>query len=188
MLGHWRPLEQWRVPLLGRPLVWVLEARASKQTRAPPRPRWEFSLKRRGREREKERERDSTQGRPGFQETSLRSWSEKLVHPLLFGKAFYTFGCTQRSMDNTKLCSVSSLDSYPDQAFSLHTQLYTQVLGDLHYLLARRPINILWPFSDKGNSVVLPKVWCHSQKALNLHSYIARTQQFITRKEEYGDL
>ena len=36
--------------------------------------------------------------------------------------------------------------------------------------------NILWPFSDKGlstrrliclNSVVLPKVWCHSQKALN---------------------
>ena len=71
----------------------------------------------------------------------------------------------------------------------LHTQLYTQVLGDLHHLLARRPINILRPFSDKGLStrelicVVLPKVWCHSQKALNkLHSYIARTQQFITKK------
>ena len=32
-------------------------------------------------------------------------------------------------------------------------------------------------------SVVLSKVWCHSQKALNkLHSYIARTQQFITKK------
>ena len=33
--------------------------------------------------------------------------------------------------------------------------------------------------------VDLPKVWCHSQKALKkkLHSYIARTQQFITMKE-----
>ena len=27
-------------------------------------------------------------GEPDFQEASLRSWSEKLVHPLLFGKAF----------------------------------------------------------------------------------------------------
>ena len=53
-------------------------------------------------------------------------------------------------MDNTKLCSVNRPDSYRDQAFSLHTQLYTQVLGDLHHLLTRRSISILWPFSDKG--------------------------------------
>ena len=50
-------------------------------------------------------------------ETSL----DGLVHPLLFRKAFYTFGCTQRSMDNTKLCNISSPDSYRDQAFTLHT-------------------------------------------------------------------
>ena len=55
-------------------------------------------------------------------------------------------------MDNTKLSSVSSPDSYRDQAFSLYTELYTQVLGDLHHLLARRPISILRPFSDKGLS------------------------------------
>ena len=43
------------------------------------------------REGEGERERDLTRGEPDFQETSLRSWSEKLVRPLLFVKAFYTF-------------------------------------------------------------------------------------------------
>ena len=46
------------------------------------------------REGEGERERDLTRGEPDFQETSLRSWSEKLVHPLLFEKLFILFGCT----------------------------------------------------------------------------------------------
>ena len=47
------------------------------------------------REGEVEREREEINtGEPDFQETSSRSWSEKLVHPLLSGKAFYTFGCT----------------------------------------------------------------------------------------------
>ena len=59
--------------------------------------------------------------------------------------------------------------------------MYTQILGDLHHLLARRAINILQPFSDKGlstrrliclKSVVLPKVWCHSQKALNKVTFL----------------
>ena len=118
--------------------------------------------------------------------------SEKLVPPLFSRKAFYTFGCTQRSMDNTKLCSVSSPDSYRDQAFSLHTQLYTQVLGDLRHLLARRPVNILRPFSDKGlstreltclNRVVLPKVWCHSQKALNKLTFLHSKDTTIYNKE-----
>ena len=125
-LGHRRPLEQWRVPHLRLPLTWVLEARASKQTRRASAPQW-ISLKRRGREREKERERESTQGEPDFQETSSRSWSEKLVHPLLSGKAFYTFGCTQRSMDNTKLCSISSPDSYQDQFLSAYLAVYTSL-------------------------------------------------------------
>ena len=39
---------------------------------------------------EGERERFNTGG-ARFQETSSRSWSEKLVHPLLFVKAFYIF-------------------------------------------------------------------------------------------------
>ena len=52
------------------------------------------------------------------------------------------------------------LGPYQDQAFLLHTYLYTQVLGDLHHLLARKPISILWPFSDKGPStrkLICPK-------------------------------
>ena len=101
-------------------------------------------------------------------------------------------------MDDTNLCSVSSPDSYRDQAFSLHTYLSTQVLGDLHHLLARRPINILWPFSDKGlstrkltclKSVVLSKVWCHSQKALNKVTFLhSKDTTIITKKKEYSDL
>ena len=41
------------------------------------------------REGEVEREREEINtGEPDFQETSSRSWSEKLVHPLLSGKLF----------------------------------------------------------------------------------------------------
>ena len=136
------------------------------------------------REGEGERERESQQGgNQSFQ------WLAQL---LFSNKALYTFGCTQRSMDNTKSCSVSSPDSYWDEAFSLHTQLYTQVLGDLHCLLARRPINILWPFFDKDlstrrliclNSVVLPKVWCHSQKALSKVTFLHSKDTTIYNNE-----
>ena len=58
-----------------------------------------------------------------------------------------------------------------------------RVSGDLHYLLARRPINILQPFSDKGNSVDLPKVWCHSQKALNKFTFLHSKDTTIYNKE-----
>ena len=68
--------------------------------------RWEFSLKRRGRERERERE--LTRGEPDFRE---------IVFSFIFQKNFYTLSCTQRSMDNTKSCRVSSPDPYRDQAF-----------------------------------------------------------------------
>ena len=72
-------------------------------------------------EGEREREEVDTGGARFPRNPSSRSWSEKLVHPLLSGKAFDTFDCTYRSMANTILCSVSSPDSYRDQAFSLHT-------------------------------------------------------------------
>ena len=87
---------------------------------------------------------------------------------------------------------VSSSESYQDQVFFLHTYLYTQVLGDLHHLLARRPISILWPVSDKGlstrkliclKSVVLTKVWCHSQKALNKVTFLHSKDITIYNKE-----
>ena len=46
-------------------------------------------------------------------------------------------------IENNGRCRISSPDPYRDQAFFLHAYLYTQVLGDLHHLLARRPANIL---------------------------------------------
>ena len=70
--------------------------------------------------------------------------------------------------------------------------MYTQILGDLHHLLARRAINILQPFSDKGlstrrliclKSVVLPKVWCHSQKALNKVTFLHSKDTTIYNNE-----
>ena len=57
------------------------------------------------------------------------------------------------------------------------------VLGNLHHLPAKRPINILQPFSDKGYSVVLPKVWCHSQKALNKVTFLHSKDTTIYNKK-----
>ena len=58
------------------------------------------------------------------------------------------------------------------------------VLGNLHHLPAIRPINILQPFSDKGYSVVLPKVWCHSQKALNKVTFLHSKDTTIYNNEK----
>ena len=58
--------------------------------------------------------------------------------------------------------------------------------------LARRPINILPSFSDKClstrrliclKSVVLPKVWCHSQKALNKVTFLHSKDTIIYNNE-----
>ena len=46
-------------------------------------------------------------------------------------------------MEDAESCRVSSPDPYQNQAFFLYTHLYTQALGDLHHLLAKRPANIL---------------------------------------------
>ena len=42
----------------------------------------------------------------------------------------------------------AALDPYQDQAFFLQTYHIQKALGDLHYLLARRHVNIF--SSDKG--------------------------------------
>ena len=88
-----------------------------------------------------------------------------------------------------KLCSVSSPDSYRDQAFSLHTQLYTQVLVDLHHLWPEGQLTFYSPFlirdcqPENLKSVVLPTVWCHSQKALNKVTFLHNKDTTIYNKE-----
>ena len=68
----------------------------------------EIKVKRRGREREKRRERErEALGKP----------VQRLAPSSIAQKTFYTFDKTWRSMGNTKLCSVSSPDSYQNQAF-----------------------------------------------------------------------
>ena len=84
-------------------------------------------------------------------------------------------------MEDTKSCRGSGPDPFCT-SFCIQ-----KISGDLHHLLARGPINILRPFSDKDWSTrrlicgVLPKVWCRSQKALNkvtfLHSKDTRGVQ-----------
>ena len=142
-----------------------------------------ISLKKRGRDREKERERKNWYG------GTRLSWNWPIS--LFFREAFILW-VIPRDKCKKQSCRVSSSDSYWDQAFSLHTYLYTQVLGDLHHLLARRPISILWPFSDKGlstrkliclKSVVLSKVWCHSQKTLNKVTFLYSKDTTIYNEE-----
>ena len=185
MLGHWRPLEQWRVPLHGRPLVWVLEARASKQTRRASTPQMgiqpEKEREAKG-EREREREILNTGETSLSRDQPILYCSEKLLILLV----------VYRDQWIIQNYAASAALTHRDQAFSLCAQLYTQVLGDLHHLLARGPINILRPFSDKGlstrrliclNSVVLPKVWCHSQKALNKVTFLHSKDTTVYNKE-----
>ena len=61
---------------------------------------------------------------------------QRLAPSSIVQKAFYTFDKTWRSMGNTKLCSVRSPDSFCT-SFCIQ-----KVSGDLHYLLAKRPVNI----------------------------------------------
>ena len=77
-------------------------------------------------EGEKERQRDTRGAR------FPRNQAERLVQEtgpsFIVQKAFYTFDNTWRSMGNTKLFSVSSPDSYQNQAFlSAYLVVYTNL-------------------------------------------------------------
>ena len=130
----------------------------------------EIKVKSRGRERERKRERERHGGsqipkKPG-RETSSRNWSEKLAPSFIVQKAFYTFDKTWRSMDNTKLCSVCSPDSFCT-SFCIQ-----KVSGDLHYHLAKRLVNTFWLSSLMNVNFVSPEVFffnLHLLKALKLH-------------------
>ena len=146
-------------------------------------------------ERDTERERDTGEARfPRNQaerlvrETGPRNWSEKLVRetgprPLassfIVQQFFNTLDNTWRSMDNTKLCSVRSPDSF-------YTSFCVQkVSGDLHYLLAKRLVNTFWLSSLMNINFVSPEVFffnLHLFKALKLHLYRTKVQWVITKK------
>ena len=121
----------------------------------------------------------STLGVPDFQETSSKSWSEKLIILYCPEKLFIPLVVHRDQWIFQNYAASGALTLIETRLSLCIPNVYTS-FGDLHHLLARRPINILRPFSDKGlqpeklKSVALPKVWCHSQKAPNkvkfLHS------------------
>ena len=142
----------------------------------------EVKVKSREREKERRRKRERDTGGARFprnqaerlvRETGPRSWSEKLVPSFIVQKAFYTFDKTQRSMGNTKLCSVRNPDSFCT-SFCIQ-----KVSGDLHYLLAKRLVNTFWLSSLMNVNFVSPEVFffnLHLLKALKLHLYRTKVQ------------
>ena len=126
-LGHRCPLEYQGMPCLGLPLAWILKAGASKYT-------WSASTPQMGIQPEIRKE---TQGKPV-------QW---LAPSSIVQKAFYTFDKTWRSVGNTKLCSVSSPDSYQNQAFLFaYLIVYTSLRWFTSSSGRKGPINILQPF------------------------------------------
>ena len=82
-------------------------------------------------------------------------------------------------MGNTKLCSVSSPDSF---CISFCIQ---KVSGDLHYLLAKRLVNTFWLFPLMNVNFVSPEVFffnLHLLKALKLHLCRTKVQRLIAKK------
>jgi hypothetical protein len=123
------------------------------------------------RERRRKRERDTGGARAPrnqagrlVREAGPRSWPlapgpwppgplAPWPHPLLFRRPFILFDKTQRSMGNTRLCSVRSSGSF-------YTSFGIQkVSGDLHYLLAKRLVNTFWLSSLMNVNLVSPEVF-----------------------------
>ena len=96
--------------------------------------------------KKEEREKERKKKRHG--EIKLR-WNR--VCSFIFKKSFYSLSYTFPEVKDVELCRVSStihlFNPYRNQdvfCIPFHLQ------ASFHYLLAWRPINILWPFSDKG--------------------------------------
>ena len=133
-----------------------------------------------GRERERERHGRSQISKKLVWETNPRNWS--ILYCL---KSFLYFLVVHRDQWIIQNYAVSTALTLIETRLSLCIpSCIHKSLGDLYHLLARRPINILPPFSDKGNSVVLPKVWCHSQKALNKVTFLHSKDTTIYNKEK----
>ena len=117
-----------------------------------------ISLKKRGREREKEREsrqRGSQISKKLVRETDLRNW------PILYfpGKLFVLLvvhrdqRIIQSYAGSAALTLIKTRLSF---CKSFHIQ---RVSGDLHYLLAKRPVNILWLSSLMNVNLIFPEVF-----------------------------
>ena len=103
-------------------------------------------LKEEQREKRREKEKKEWHG-----ETKLW-WSQ--VCSFIFKRSFYTLSYPFPEVKDIESCRVSStlhqFDLHRDQDVFCITLYLQGSLCYAHYLLARRPIDILWPFSDKG--------------------------------------
>ena len=120
--------------------------------------------------------------------------SSNWLWPLLFRRPFI-LSIKHGDQWVTQLCSVSSPDSYQNQAFlSAYLVVYTSLRWFTSSSGQKGQLTFYSLFSDKSLStrrlicVDLPKVWCHSQKALNkvtfLHSKDTRgVQWYITKRK-----
>ena len=142
------------------------------------------------REGEGQREREIRHGgsqisKKLVRETSPRNWSERLVQEtgpsFIVQKAFYTFWLYIEINGQYKImqCQQPWLLSRPG-FFSAYLVVYTsQVIYIIFW--PEGQLTFYSPFSDKGlstrrliclKSVVLPKVCCHSQKALSKVTFL----------------
>ena len=85
-------------------------------------------------------------------------------------------------MEDTESCRDSSPDPFCIQKVSFCIQ---KVSGDLHYLLAKRPVNTFWLSFLMNVNLISPEVFffnLHLLKALKLHLYRTKAQWVITKK------
>ena len=155
----------------------------------------EFSLKRRGREREKERERERESRHGGSQiskkpvrEAGLRNWSilycpEKLLIPLVVHRDQWIIQSYAASAalilieTRLSLCIPSCIHKsqviyiifWPEDLVAFYGPFLIRVC---------QPENLICL-----KSVVLSKVWCHSQKALNKVTFLHNKDTTIYNKE-----
>ena len=120
-----------------RLLDWVLEAWAKKWTQRASGLQW-ISLK-----KEREREKERKTQRPELWWSGIRCF--------IFKRGFYTLSYTFLEMKDAESAqyyiSFTFIKTRTFFCLPFHLQ------GSCHYLLARRSVNILWPFSDKGWSI-----------------------------------
>ena len=167
------------------PLLWsedaehlfdgVLEAWAEKWTQRASVLQG-ISLKKRDRERKREKEREKE-----WHGEAKLWWSH--FCSFIFKGSFYALSHTFPDMKDTKSCRVSSTL----EQFDLHWHqdvfcIPFHLQGSLcyvHYLLAQRPINILWLFLDKGLSTRKPAFPLSFRSAVPLRkqSYILMEQR-----------
>ena len=124
-------------------------------------------------------------------ETSLsRNWSV----PLFFRSAFILWVIHRDKWKIQSHVGSAVLTLIETTFFFLHFFRYTKFLGDLHHLLAKRPVNILWPFLmmiSQPENLFFPKVTFLKsgttlrRHQINLHSYRAKVQWAIIKKRIY---